>query len=202
MSPLQLVSTFTINWNVSPVPHGHWQKPDRVSIWDRSLTCIAVGDVGGIVGTVVSSIFLFLIAIINIVFLVKAVNERKRLRSGYADHDDGHEQSSVQGGGLLVRIIGPVLKTVDRPWKLYPVGLLFGLGESCLDFWRTGISLMGYGIGFDTASSIALLAISALAQRDSNGESINRARIVILPVRTSFYSTNPNHTRPSKETPG
>jgi high-affinity nickel-transport protein len=74
----------------------------------------------------VSASFLFLVAVINSYFLVGAVRARRRAkerrRLGLPPDDD----VSLQGGGCLVRIIGPVLKAVDRPWKLYPVGILFG----------------------------------------------------------------------------
>jgi high-affinity nickel permease len=59
------------------------------------------------------------------------------------------------------------------------VGILFGFGRLLYsDHW----SLM---TGFDTASSIALLAISAVAQRGATGESISHGKIVILPVSAS-----------------
>jgi len=104
-----------------------------------------VGEIGGTVGTAISATFLLLIAIINTIFLGQAIKERKRLQSDSPDtaeidlpgdggSRDGHLK--VYGGGLMVRIIGPVLKTVDRPWKLYPVGVLFGLGPSpCSFLW-------------------------------------------------------------------
>lgn len=37
--------------------------------------------------------------------------------------------TKIQGGGCLVRIVAPLLRAVDRPWKMYPVGVLFGFGE-------------------------------------------------------------------------
>lgn len=84
---------------------------------------------------------------------------------------------------LALRILGPVTKFVNRSWKvsgsfwvaelrstyrqrplkMYPVGVLFGLG-------------------FDTASSIALLAVTAIAQRGADGAEIPHSYIVILPV--------------------
>ena len=87
---------------------------------------LAVGEIGGTVGTAVSAVFLFLIAVINIFFLRTAIKTKKRVETGKSP-TPGHGE--VQGGGLLMKLIGPVLKAVDRPWKLYPVGLLFGLGE-------------------------------------------------------------------------
>jgi high-affinity nickel-transport protein len=87
-----------------------------------------VGEIGGTVGTAISAAFLFLIALINIIFLAQAIRERKRLQSGNTVIGE-EEERPIQGGGMMVRIIGPVLKAVDKPWKLYPVGLLFGLGK-------------------------------------------------------------------------
>ena len=139
-----------------------------------------MGEIGGTVGTAISAAFLFLIALINVIFLVQAVKARNRLQHTGARLGE-EEARPIQGGGLMVRIIGPVLKAVDRPWKLYPVGLLFGLGE----LWCLDIVFELTSSGFDTASSIALLAISALAQKGPNGQSLNHARIIILPVSVS-----------------
>ncbi|KAM5533590.1 hypothetical protein V8D89_012703 [Ganoderma adspersum] len=74
------------------------------------------------------------------------------------DDDDGSHQNTI-----MMKLIGPVVTFVDRPWKMYPVGVLFGFG-------------------FDTASSIALLAISAIAKRDPNGGQINPADVIVLPL--------------------
>ncbi|WWD01555.1 hypothetical protein V866_008500 [Kwoniella sp. B9012] len=125
-----------------------------------------VGSVGGIIGASVSSSFLFLIACINIYFLVGAIRQRRKIKrrqeAGLPIEDEDADPTKVYGGGCMVRIIRPVLRAVDRSWKMYPVGVLFGFG-------------------FDTASSIALLAISAVAQRGPNGKEINHGKIVILP---------------------
>jgi len=64
---------------------------------------------------------------------------------------------------LMMRILGPIVNFVDRPWKMYPVGVLFGFG-------------------FDTASSIALIAVSAIAKKTADGNSIPSAQIVIFPL--------------------
>ncbi|WRT66994.1 uncharacterized protein IL334_003960 [Kwoniella shivajii] len=123
-----------------------------------------VGSVGGIIGASVSSSFLFLIACINIYFLVGAIRQRREIQRreklGLPIEDE--DPTKIHGGGCMVRIIRPVLRAVDRSWKMYPVGILFGFG-------------------FDTASSIALLAISAIAQRGPSGQEINHGKIVILP---------------------
>lgn len=67
---------------------------------------------------------------------------------------------------------------------MYPVGVLFGLGEPLLFNLHDLISvdIFEYSKGFDTASSIALLAVSALAKKDGRGKGIPTASIIILPV--------------------
>jgi high-affinity nickel-transport protein len=131
-----------------------------VDIYDK---LDGVGSVGGIIGASVSSSFLFVVACINTYFLVTAIRERRRLKArSAAGLPLDTAPNAIHGGGCLVRITAPILRAVDTPWKLYPVGVLFGLG-------------------FDTASSIALLAISAIAVRGPHGEEIAHGRIVVLP---------------------
>ncbi|ODO03363.1 high-affinity nickel-transporter [Cryptococcus wingfieldii CBS 7118] len=137
--------------------------PVCVDVYDK---LDKVGSVGGIVGASVSASFLFLVACLNIFFLIGAVKQRRAIKRrqalGLPPDEEDMDPTKIHGGGCLVRIISPILRAVDKPWKMYPVGILFGFG-------------------FDTASSIALLAISAVAQRDNNGQSINHGKIVILP---------------------
>ncbi|KAJ8473607.1 hypothetical protein ONZ51_g7756 [Trametes cubensis] len=76
---------------------------------------------------------------------------------------EDEDEDESQGNTLMMKVIGPVVTFVNRPWKMYPVGVLFGFG-------------------FDTASSIALLAISAIAQRGPDGRQIASGNIVILPL--------------------
>ncbi len=86
---------------------------------------------GMIVGTTISALFLLGIAAANIVVLFDAL---------HASHDEEGEFAS--SGGLLARILRPALRLVTQSWHMYPLGILFGLG-------------------FDTATEIALLGISA-----------------------------------------
>ena len=89
---------------------------------------------GGIVGASVSASFLFLIACANTYYLTQAIKERRGVKRKLAagepvDYaDDG--ETKIHGGGCLIRIIGPLLRSVNRPWKMYPVGILFGFGMS------------------------------------------------------------------------
>ncbi|KAF9019197.1 NicO-domain-containing protein [Hymenopellis radicata] len=124
-----------------------------------------VGKVGGIVGAAVSGAFLFLVGTANSIILWRILKQRRKhglQRAAGLDPAVEEAENPKHTHMLMMRIIGPVINFVDTPWKMYPVGILFGFG-------------------FDTASSIALLAISALAKRDSNGEPIPARDIVILP---------------------
>lgn len=93
----------------------------------------------GLIGTGVSGFFLYLIAIINLVILAGIVRVLVRLRRGSYDEADLEKQ--LAGRGLLNRIFGRFTRAITKSWQLYPVGLLFGLG-------------------FDTATEIALLVVA------------------------------------------
>jgi len=98
-------------------------------------------SVGGVIGTIASAGFLLIIAGINIVVLVSVYRtfHRVRAQGGYAEED---LNALLAGGGLLARLFRPMFAMVRRSWHMYPLGLLFGLG-------------------FDTATEIGLLGISA-----------------------------------------
>lgn len=105
------------------------QADSSVDVYDR---LGKVGSIGGIVGTSVSASFLFLVACVNTWFLIGAIRERRRTRErkrlGLPQEE--FDPARIQGGGCLVRVIAPILKAVDKPWKLYPVGILFGFVSS------------------------------------------------------------------------
>ncbi len=99
-------------------------------------------NVTGIVGTSVSGTFLYVIAGLNIIVLVSIVKAFRDLRSG--SFDEAELERQLEQRGLMNRFFGPLARRVDRPWKMYPVGLLFGLG-------------------FDTATEVGLLVLSGTA---------------------------------------
>ena len=102
----------------------------------------ALHDVTGIIGTMVSGTFLFLIAALNVVVLVSIAKVFRQMRLGAYSDDELEEQLAKRG--LMNRFLGPLARRVDSPWKMYPVGVLFGLG-------------------FDTATGIALLVLAGSA---------------------------------------
>jgi high-affinity nickel-transport protein len=99
-------------------------------------------NVTNIVGTSVSGFFLYLIAILNWVILVSIVRVFKDMRRGL--YDDAELDEQLNKRGLMNRFFGPLARRIDKPWKMYPIGALFGLG-------------------FDTASEVALLVLSGTA---------------------------------------
>jgi nickel/cobalt transporter (NiCoT) family protein len=101
----------------------------------------AFKDVGGLIGTSVSALFLFAVAFANLVILGGVYRTFRRVRRGSRYVAEDLDQLLAQRG-LLARLLRPVFRLVTRSWHMYPLGFLFGLG-------------------FDTATEIALLGISA-----------------------------------------
>jgi nickel/cobalt transporter (NiCoT) family protein len=97
-------------------------------------------DVGGLLGTSVSGVFLVVIGVLNLAILLDILRVYRRMRRG--QYDQGSLQHELVAGGLMTRIFGRLFRVVSHSWQMYPIGFLFGLG-------------------FDTASEVALLAISA-----------------------------------------
>jgi nickel/cobalt transporter (NiCoT) family protein len=95
-----------------------------------------------VIGTLVSGGFLFLIAALNIVILASIVKVFREMRAGRYDDEQLEEQLAKRG--LMNRFLGRFARRVDTPWKMYPVGFLFGLG-------------------FDTATEVALLVLAGTA---------------------------------------
>lgn len=101
----------------------------------------ALLTVGGVIGTMVSALFLLTIAIANIFILHSVWCAFQRVQRGAAlAQEDLH--TLLAGRGFIVRIFRSLFRLIGRPWHMYPLGFLFGLG-------------------FDTATEVALLGISA-----------------------------------------
>ncbi|MBO0731051.1 MAG: HoxN/HupN/NixA family nickel/cobalt transporter [Acidimicrobiaceae bacterium] len=96
----------------------------------------------GLIGTSVSGAFLYLIAILNVIILVSIVRIFLGMRRGTIDQDELERQLNARG--MMNRFFGSMARRIDAPWKMYPIGLLFGLG-------------------FDTATEVALLVLSGTA---------------------------------------
>lgn len=99
-------------------------------------------SVGSVVGTLVSSLFLLVIAIINITVFVAVYRTFRRVKAG-APYVEEDLNVLLAGRGLLARLFRPMFRLIRRSWHMYPLGFLFGLG-------------------FDTATEVGLLGISAV----------------------------------------
>ncbi len=96
----------------------------------------------GVIGTSVSGGFLYILAALNIVILIGIVRVFRDMRTGR--YDDAQLEAQLDKRGLMNRVLGPLARKIDTPWKIYPIGVLFGLG-------------------FDTATEIALLVLAGTA---------------------------------------
>jgi high-affinity nickel-transport protein len=97
--------------------------------------------IGGLIGTSVSALFLLLIAALNMVVLWDVFKTFQSVKRG-GTYDDQTLDEFLNQRGLLGRLFRPLFRLIDSSWKMYPLGLLFGLG-------------------FDTATEVGLLGISA-----------------------------------------
>ena len=97
--------------------------------------------IGGVIGTLVSTLFLFAIALANLLVLRSIWKAFQRVRAGgrYVEEDF---DLLLADRGFLSRLFRPMFELIRHSWHMYPLGVLFGLG-------------------FDTATEIGLLGISA-----------------------------------------
>jgi nickel/cobalt transporter (NiCoT) family protein len=95
-----------------------------------------------VVGTTISGAFLYLIALVNLVVLVSIYRLYRQMRSGHFDAAALERQLDQRG--VMNRVLGKYARRIDSSWKMYPVGMLFGLG-------------------FDTATEVALLVLAGTA---------------------------------------
>jgi high-affinity nickel-transport protein len=95
---------------------------------------------GGVFGTIVSATFLFLIGILNLVVLAGILRVFRSMRKGLYDEEELERQ--LENRGFFYRFFGRWMNAINKEWQMYPVGVVFGLG-------------------FDTATEVALLATAA-----------------------------------------
>lgn len=93
----------------------------------------------GLIGTSVSGFFLYLIAAFNIVILVGIMRVFTAMRRG--EFDEAALEEHLNNRGLLNRFFGRFTRSIRSSWQMYPLGMLFGLG-------------------FDTATEVALLVLA------------------------------------------
>ncbi len=101
----------------------------------------ALKGFGNVVGTSVSTLFLFLVAAMNVVILVGVWKAFRKVRAGGAFADQDFDLL-LNNRGLVARLFRPLFRLISHSWHMLPLGFLFGLG-------------------FDTATEVGLLGISA-----------------------------------------
>ena len=84
--------------------------------------------VGAIIGTVVSATFLCLIGLLNAFSFARLYRAWHSVHTKEAEHETKDPNDDVQVGGALTGFCPSLLGVVDWPWKMYPLGFLFGLG--------------------------------------------------------------------------
>ncbi|MCI4340646.1 MAG: HoxN/HupN/NixA family nickel/cobalt transporter [Thermoplasmata archaeon] len=117
-------------------------------------------SIGPIIGTTVSGTFLFVIGLVNVVIVLEVYRIFQGLKAGRFSEAELEEQLTKRG--FMNRYFGRLFQVVQRPRQIYPIGVLFGLG-------------------FDTASEITLIAISVVAVAGF-GASIPLYVVLVLPL--------------------
>lgn len=112
---------------------------------------------GGVIGTGISGVFLILIGTLNLLVLLDILRVYRRMRRGDLDQDT--LTAELNAGGFMTRLFGRLFKLIGASWQMYPIGFLFGLG-------------------FDTSSEVALLAISAGAA----AQQLPLITVLVLPI--------------------
>ncbi len=95
-----------------------------------------------VIGSSVSGTFLYLIALLNLMVLISIAKVYQEMKSGHYDPDELERQLAMRG--FMNRFLGAYANRIDTPWKMYPIGVLFGLG-------------------FDTATEVGLLVLAGTA---------------------------------------
>jgi nickel/cobalt transporter (NiCoT) family protein len=117
----------------------------------------ALHTFGSSAGTIVSAVFLFLIGLMNLVVLAGIVRVFRSMRRG--EYDEAELERQLDNRGFFYRFFGRWMKAIDKEWKIYPVGVLFGLG-------------------FDTTTEVLLLTTTAYLA----SEHVAWQAILALPV--------------------
>jgi nickel/cobalt transporter (NiCoT) family protein len=96
-------------------------------------------SITGIIGAAVSGVFLLIIGVLNLIVLIGIIGIFRRMRRG--QFDEAELEDKLNNRGFMNRFLGGLTKAITRPWQIYPVGVLFGLG-------------------FDTATEVGLLVLA------------------------------------------
>ena len=99
----------------------------------------ALHTITGVIGPTVSGVFLWVLGMLNLAALIGILRVFNRMRSGH--YDEATLEKHLDSRGFMNRFLGGLTKAVRKPWHIYPIGVLFGLG-------------------FDTATEVGLLVLA------------------------------------------
>jgi nickel/cobalt transporter (NiCoT) family protein len=116
----------------------------------------AIQNWGNIAGTLISGAFLFAIGFINVLIVFGVYRLFKQARQGHLDEQQLEEFMASRG--FLNRIFKPLFKFVNDAWQIYPIGVLFGLGFDT----ATEVALIAISVGVGVSSSVPLWQIMVL----------------------------------------
>jgi high-affinity nickel-transport protein len=114
-------------------------------------------SVTGVVGASVSGVFLWVLGLLNLMVLLGIVKVAREMRQGR--YDEAQLEEQLDKRGFMNRFLGGLTKSVRKPWHIYPIGVLFGLG-------------------FDTATEVGLLVLAGGAAAFS----LPFFAILVLPI--------------------
>jgi len=117
----------------------------------------AFASVGAVLGTLISGVFLFLIGIVNVIIVREVYRMFRGVRDGELDQKALDDQMNRRG--FLNRIFGRFFRIVRKPWQIYPIGVLFGLG-------------------FDTATEVLIIGLAVVVA----GSGIPLWAVLFLPL--------------------
>jgi len=115
-------------------------------------------EIGAIFGTLISALFMVAIALMNLLILMGTYKAFRQVQNG-GSYTEQNLDLLLAGGGIMTRLFRPVFRMLSRSWHMYPVGFLFGLG-------------------FDTATEVALFGIAAA----SAAKGLSIGSMMIFPV--------------------
>jgi high-affinity nickel-transport protein len=145
-----------------------------------------------LIGTSVSGGFLYLIAALNLVVLIGICKVFLDMRRGA--YDDEELERQLQQRGLMMRFFGPLARSIDTSWKMYPLGFLFGLGfdtVSEIAFLVIAGSSVAAGLPFWALLSLPILFAAGMSLLDTiDGSFMNFAYgwAFSKPVRKVYYN--------------
>jgi high-affinity nickel-transport protein len=144
------------------------------------------------IGTGVSGAFLYLIAVLNLFALLGILRVFRQMRRGTYDDSDFERRLSQRG--FMNRLFGRLTRAIQAPWQMYPVGVLFGLGFDTateVALLLLAVGAVGSGLPFYAILSLPILFAAGMSLLDTiDGTFMNFAYgwAMTTPVRKLFYN--------------